>query len=99
MDRARSCCVVTAGTSAGKFTRVANPVGYADGYPRSLSDKGYVLIRGKRAPILGRVCMDQMMADVTEIEDADFLDEVVLVGKSGGETDCSGRFKCTVRKV
>ena len=85
---------------AEKRTRVATiPVGYADGYPRSLSDKGYVLIRGKRAPILGRVCMDQMMADVTEIEDAAFMDEVVLVGESGSEkiavedlSALSGRF-------
>ena len=61
------------------------PVGYADGYPRSLSNKGYVLIRGKRAPIIGRVCMDQMMVDVTEIDEAAFMDEVVLVGKSGRE--------------
>lgn len=59
------------------------PVGYADGYPRSLSNKGWVLIHGKKAPILGRVCMDQMMVDVTEIEDVKFRDEVVLVGRSG----------------
>ena len=49
-------------------TRIATiPVGYADGYPRSLSSRGCVLIRGKRAPILGRICMDQFMADVTDI--------------------------------
>ena len=48
--------------------RVATiPVGYGDGYPRSLSNKGYVLIHGKRARILGRVCMDQFMVDVTDI--------------------------------
>ncbi|WP_289479396.1 alanine racemase C-terminal domain-containing protein, partial [Klebsiella pneumoniae] len=46
-------------------SRIATvPLGYGDGYPRSLSGKGYVLIRGKKAPILGRVCMDQMMVDV-----------------------------------
>ncbi len=85
---------------AEKKTRVATiPVGYADGYPRSLSNKGYVLIRGKRAPIIGRVCMDQMMVDVTEIDEAAFMDEVVLVGKSGREeitvddlSALSGRF-------
>ena len=44
-------------------------IGYADGYPRSLSNKGWVLIRGKKAPIVGRVCMDQMMVDITEIPD------------------------------
>lgn len=59
------------------------PVGYADGYPRQLSNKGYVLIRGKKAPILGRVCMDQFMVDVSDIPDAKELDEVVLLGKSG----------------
>lgn len=66
-------------------TRVATvPVGYADGYPRSLSNKGYVLIKGKKAPILGRVCMDQLMVDVTEIPEAKEYDEVVLLGNSGG---------------
>lgn len=67
-------------------TRIATiPVGYGDGYPRSLSNKGYVLIHGKRAPILGRVCMDQFMVDVTDIE-ARVLDEVTLMGKDGDET-------------
>ena len=62
------------------------PVGYADGYRRSLSGKFYVLIRGKRAPILGRVCMDQMMVDVTDIPDVQVNDRVVLVGQDGEET-------------
>ena len=67
-------------------TRVATiPVGYADGYRRSLSGKFYVLIRGCRAPILGRVCMDQMMVDVTDIPDVTSQDQVVLVGRSGDE--------------
>ena len=61
------------------------PVGYADGYRRSLSGKFYVLIRGRRAPILGRVCMDQMMVDVTDIPDVTLNDRVVLVGRSGDE--------------
>lgn len=69
-----------------KETRVATiPVGYADGYRRGLSGKFYVLIRGKRAPILGRVCMDQMMVDVTDIPDVALNDRVVLVGRSGNE--------------
>lgn len=75
------------------------PVGYADGYPRSLSNKGYVLIRGKRAPIIGRVCMDQFMVDVTNIEGVGFGDKVTLIGKDGNEKisvetlgDLSGRF-------
>lgn len=66
-----------------KETRVATiPVGYADGYARSLSNKGWVLIRGKKAPILGRVCMDQFMVDVTDIPEVRELDEVMLLGKS-----------------
>ena len=69
-----------------RATRVATiPVGYADGYRRNLSGKFYVLIRGKRAPILGRVCMDQMMVDVTDIPDVVSGDQVVLVGRSGNE--------------
>ena len=56
------------------------PVGYGDGYPRSLSNKGSVLIRGKRAKIVGRVCMDQFMVDVTDIPGAAFMDRVVLIG-------------------
>ena len=75
------------------------PVGYADGYPRNLSNNGYVLIRGKKAPIIGRICMDQFMADVTNIEDVSFGDKVILVGNSGDETitvemlsELSGRF-------
>ena len=67
-------------------TRVATvPVGYADGYRRSLSGKFYVLIKGQRAPILGRVCMDQMMVDVTDIPGVTSSDRVVLVGRSGDE--------------
>ena len=66
--------------------RVATvPVGYGDGYPRMLSDKGFVLIRGKKAPILGRICMDQFMVDVTEIPEASEGDEVTLIGSDGGE--------------
>ena len=61
------------------------PVGYADGYRRSLSGKFYVLIRGKRAPILGRVCMDQMMVDVTDISGVCLDEPVVLIGRDGDE--------------
>ncbi len=65
-------------------TKVATiPVGYGDGYPRSLSNQGYVLIHGKRAPIIGRVCMDQFMVDVTEIEEVQFGDKAVLIGEDG----------------
>lgn len=75
------------------------PVGYGDGYPRSLSNKGYVLIHGKRARILGRVCMDQFMVDVTDIPETKFMDQVILVGQDGSEritvedlSALSGRF-------
>ena len=67
-------------------TKVATvPVGYADGYRRSLSNRFYVLIHGQKAPILGRVCMDQMMVDVTDIADVAPEDTVILVGRSGNE--------------
>ena len=75
------------------------PVGYADGYARGLSNKGYVLIHGKKAPICGRVCMDQFMVDVTEIPEAKEGDPVTLLGKDGSECitmeelgELSGRF-------
>lgn len=61
------------------------PVGYADGYSRGLSNKGRVLLHGKSAPIIGRICMDQFMIDVTEIPNAKPGDSVVLVGKDGKE--------------
>lgn len=85
---------------AEKPMRVATvPVGYGDGYPRSLSNKGEVLIRGKRAKILGRVCMDQFMVDVTDIPGVQFMDKVTLVGRDGREhikveelSGLSGRF-------
>lgn len=75
------------------------PVGYGDGYPRSLSGKGYVLIRGRKAPVLGRICMDQFMVGLENIPDAVEGDEVTLIGEEQGETitmeelgDLSGRF-------
>ena len=61
------------------------PVGYADGYRRSLSGKFHVLIHGKKAPILGRICMDQLMVDVTDIPDVKLDDTVTLVGRNGDE--------------
>ena len=70
-----------------KTTKIATlPVGYADGYPRALSSKGRVLIKEKYAPIIGRVCMDLMMVDVTDIEDVNVEDDVTLIGTDGGNS-------------
>ena len=69
-----------------KKTKIATiPVGYGDGYPRALSSKGRVLIRGMSAPILGRICMDQFMVDVTDIPNVQPNDVVTLVGCDGTE--------------
>ncbi len=68
-----------------KTTVATIPIGYADGYPRSLSNLGSVLIHGKRVPIIGRICMDQFMVDVTQVKEAALGDEVTLVGKDGDE--------------
>ena len=86
--------------TAQKKTRVGTvPVGYGDGYPRGLSGKGYVLVNGKKAAILGRVCMDQFMIDLSEIPEAKEGDKVTLIGKDGAYAitmeelgNLSGRF-------
>ncbi|MEG2213436.1 MAG: alanine racemase [Clostridiales bacterium] len=61
------------------------PVGYADGIPRLIGDRGYVLIGGKRAPLAGRVCMDQILADITDIPGVQVGDEAVMIGSQGTE--------------
>jgi alanine racemase len=61
------------------------PSGYADGYPRALSGKGEVLLRGVRCPIIGRICMDQMMVDISAVPNAQIHEEVTLMGKNGDE--------------
>jgi len=78
--------------SYGRTWRAARPsliglvmCGYADGLPRSLSNRGCALVRGRRAPIVGRVCMDMCMVDVTDVPDAATGDEVVLIGCQGEE--------------
>ena len=75
------------------------PVGYGDGYSRGLSNKGYVLIRGQKAPICGRVCMDQFMVDVSHIDGVSEGDTVTLLGRDHNEVitmeelgEISGRF-------
>jgi alanine racemase len=64
---------------------VTVPVGYADGYPRSLSNKGKVLIRGKKLPIIGRICMDYLMVDATHLAEVELGDIVTLIGEQQGE--------------
>lgn len=95
------CAVSYGGTFVtDRRMRIATiPVGYADGYARQLSNKGWVLIRGKRARILGRICMDQFMVDVTEIEGVQKGTPVTLLGRDGDEVltieelgEISGRF-------
>lgn len=67
-----------------KATRIATlPIGYADGYGRILSNRAFVLVRGQRAPVVGRVTMDQIMVDVGHIKDVKIGDEVVLIGCKG----------------
>lgn len=94
--KARIGCVrsVRAGEGAGyglafvakRDTRLAVlSAGYADGIPGCLAGRGYVLIRGRRAPVAGRICMDQMLVDVTDIPEAEPAGEAVLIGSSGGE--------------
>lgn len=83
-----------------KKTKIATiTVGYGDGYPRLLSNKGYVLVKGMRCPILGRICMDQLMIDVTEVDGVKEGDEVTLIGGCGDKKitmeelgELSGRF-------
>ncbi|MGN0404589.1 MAG: alanine racemase [Bariatricus sp.] len=95
---------------ADRRMRIATvPAGYGDGYPRSLSNKGYVLIHGQKAPIVGRVCMDQFMVDVTDIPDVKFGDKATLIGENEGAylsvetlSELSGRFNyefvCDINK-
>ena len=61
------------------------PVGYSDGYDRALGNRAHVLVRGRRAPVIGRICMNLCMADVTDVPDARLDDEVVLLGTDGDE--------------
>ena len=69
-----------------KETKVATvSIGYGDGYPRALSNKGYALVRGKKAPIIGRICMDQFMMDVSDIPEIQQGDTVTLIGKDQNE--------------
>jgi len=74
------------GWRAGRESAIATlPIGYADGYPRHI-EGAEVLVRGKRAKVVGAVCMDMMMIDVTDIDGAAVGDDVVLIGRDGAET-------------
>ena len=69
---------------ASRDTVVATiPIGYADGYPRQVSNKSRVLINGEYAPVIGNVCMDQMMVDITDVKDVNVGVDVILVGRQG----------------
>ena len=75
---------------SGRTTRPSRiatlPVGYADGLPRNWgAGRGYVLIGGRRAPIIGNICMDQFMIDITDLPEVKLYDEVVIIGHSGDE--------------
>lgn len=73
-----------------RLTKIATlPIGYGDGYPRVLSNKASVLIRGVRAPVVGAVCMDQIMVDVGHIQGVSVGDEVVLLGRQGVNQICA----------
>ena len=83
--------------TAKRTSRIGTlPIGYADGLPRSLSNRGHVLVRGKRAPIVGTVSMDMTMIDVTEIENVGMADEVVVLGEQTGPL---GSDEITAREI
>ncbi len=78
-------------TAQGEMRAATVPIGYADGYPRLLGRNGaQVLIRGRRCPILGRICMDQLVADVTALPEVRPGDMVTLIGQDGGEAITAG---------
>jgi alanine racemase len=70
---------------AGRPSKIATiPIGYGDGYPRALGNKAFVLIAGRRVPVIGNVAMDMIMADITDLGDIPVGSEVVLIGEQGG---------------
>lgn len=73
-------------TTARKSRIAVIPVGYADGYPRALSGKSHVLVRGKRAPVVGRVTMDMIMVDITDVPEASVGEIATLMGRQGDES-------------
>jgi len=87
--------------TTSRTSRIATiPIGYADGYMRMLSNKGKVLIHGQYAPVVGRICMDQCMVDVTELtETVEVGDEVVLVGEQGGNEITAEAVACSIGMI
>lgn len=84
----------------GRATCIATlPLGYADGYPRLLSSRGEALIHGCRAPVVGRVCMDQIMVDVGHIQNVKMGDEAVLIGRQGDEEITTGEVAARVGTI
>ena len=79
-------------TAVREMRIAAVSIGYADGIPRDLSNKGYVLVNGQRAKMIGRICMDQLLIDVSEITQAAAGDEVVLIGKCGDQEIAASEF-------
>ena len=70
--------------TAARSSRIATlPVGYADGYPRAMTGKAQVLVRGRQVPVVGTICMDMCMIDVTDVPEVTYADEVVLMGRQG----------------
>jgi alanine racemase len=75
------------------------PVGYADGYSRSFSNNAEVLVRGRRVPVVGRVCMDLTMIDVTDIDGVSDNDEVVILGRQGNDTITAGELSSRINTI
>ena len=67
------------------FRSATLAIGYADGYTHLLSHKAYILIKGRKVPVVGKICMDQIMVDVTDIKDVKIGDEAVLIGSQGNK--------------
>lgn len=85
LEKGESAGYGMAYTAASRRKIAVLSIGYADGIPREIAGKAYVLCRGKKAAVIGRICMDQMLVDATDIPDITSGDEVVLIGRSGKE--------------
>lgn len=86
-------------TAAREMKIAAVSIGYADGIPRELSNKGFALIKGHKAPVVGRICMDQLMVDLSEIPGTAPGDEAVFIGKCGNEQITASEFAHTAGTI